>query len=242
MIDIPFLVQCFERLLPGIPLTLQLAVSSLALGFVLAVLLALARDSGIKPLDWFARLYVFVFRGTPLLVVIFLVYYGLAQFPEVRQSVLWPWLRQAYWCALLALTLNTAAYGSEILRGGLRAVPVGAIEAGRAAGMSPILLFRRIVAPIALRQALPGYSNEMILMVKATALGSTVTLMEMTGLAHKLISESYRAIEVFLVAGSVYLVINFTIERGLQLLEWRLSPHLRDAPRPSVLLTEVAVR
>jgi len=242
MIDIPFMIECFQRLLPGVPLTLQLAISSLALGFVFAVLLALARDSGIAPLDWFSRLYVFVFRGTPLLVVIFLIYYGLSQFPEVRQSILWPWLRQAYWCALLALTLNTAAYGSEILRGGLRAVPIGAIEAGRAAGMSPLLLFRRIIAPIALRQALPSYSNEIILMVKATALGSTVTLMEMTGLAHKLISESYRAIEVFLVAGSIYLLINLSIERGLRLIEWRLSPHLRTAPPRPILLTEVAVR
>lgn len=228
--DPVFMWETFLRLLGGIPLTLQLAFSSLALGGVLALGIALMRESGIAPLDWTARAYVFVFRGTPLLVQVFLIYYGLAQFPEVRQSFLWPFLRQAYWCALLALTLNTAAYGSEIIRGGLRAVPAGAVEAARACGMPRLLLFRRIVMPIAVRQALPAYSNEMILMVKATALASIVTLMEVTGLAQKIIAETFRAVEVFIVAGAIYLALNFVITRALLALEYRLSPHLRDAP------------
>jgi octopine/nopaline transport system permease protein len=154
--DPAFMWETTLRLLTGVPMLLQLVSISVAAGAVLAVLLALARQSGIAPLDWFARGYVFVFRGTPLLVQVFLIYYGLSQFPEIRQSWLWPFLRQPYWCAILAFTLNTAAYGSEIVRGGLLAVPHGQVEAARACGMSGFLLFRRIVFPIALRQALPA--------------------------------------------------------------------------------------
>ena len=176
---------------------------------------------------------MFVFRGTPLLVQIFLIYYGLGQFPEVRASFLWPFLREAFWCALLALTLNTAAYGSEIIRGGLASVPLGQVEAGKAAGMSGFLLFRRIIAPIAIRQALPAYSNEVILMVKATSLASIITLMEVTGIAQKLIAQTFRAIEIFIVAGLIYLVSNRVITRVLLFIEYRLSPHLRDAPDTS---------
>jgi octopine/nopaline transport system permease protein len=198
---------------------------------VLAVLVAVARLSRLAPLRAVAGGYIFLFRGTPLLVQIFLIYYGLGQFPEVRQSFLWPFLRQPYWCAILALTLNTGAYGAEIIRGGLQSVPWGQVEAARACGMSGLLLMRRIVLPIALRQALPAYGSEMILMVKATSLASIVTLMEVTGIAHRLISETFRAIEVFVVAGAIYLAINFAITRLVRRLEWRLSPHLRDAPR-----------
>lgn len=228
--ELAFMIDTFWQLIVGLPLLFQLASLSLLLGAVLALLLALMRESRIGPLDWFARGFVFVFRGTPLLVQIFLIYYGLGQFPEVRASFLWPFLREAFWCALLALTLNTAAYGSEIIRGGLASVPLGQVEAGRAAGMSGFLLFRRIIAPIAIRQALPAYSNEVILMVKATSLASIITLMEVTGIAQKLIAQTFRAIEIFIVAGLIYLTINLVITRVLLFIEYRLSPHLRDAP------------
>ncbi|TCU06802.1 ABC transporter permease [Rhizobium sullae] len=231
--DWAFTTETFRSLVFAIPLTLQLAATSIALGAILALGLALARLSGILVLDWFARFYVFVFRGTPLLVQIFLIYYGLGQFPAVRHSLLWPLLREPYWCAVLALTLNTAAYASEIIRGGLLSVPHGQIEAAKACGMPQLMLFRRIVMPLAIRQALPAYGNEMISMVKATSLASIITLMEVTGVAAKIISETYRAIEVFIVAGSIYLAINFLLTRLVQLLEYRLSPHLR-APPPSV--------
>ena len=130
--DFEFLAQTFRQLLGGVPQLLQLAFFSIAAGAVLAVSLALMRLSGKPLLDYCAHGYVFVFRGTPLLVQIFLIYYGLGQFPEIRQSFLWPVLRQPYWCALLALTLNTAAYSSEIIRGGILSVPFGQIEAARA--------------------------------------------------------------------------------------------------------------
>lgn len=234
MIDLPFLMEAVTRISGGIPLTLQLAFISVAIGLVFAVLLAAMRLSGILALDLVARAYVVVFRGTPLLVLMFLIYYGLPQFRELRSSWLWPFLREPYWCAILALTLNTAAYASEIVRGGLQSVPHGQIEAARAGGFSGFRLFRRIIAPIALRQALPGYSNEVILMIKATSLASIITLTEVTGLAYRLISESFRAIEVFIVAGSIYLLMNFLFTRAVLALEWYLSPHLRGAPHPKV--------
>jgi octopine/nopaline transport system permease protein len=228
--DFRFLLDTLLMLLPGIPLTLELAVSSLALGGLLALPLALMRMSSVAPLNWMARSYVFAFRSTPLLVQIFLIYYGLGQFREVRTSMLWLILREPYWCAIIALTLNTAAYSSEIIRGGILAVPFGQIEAARAVGMNRLMALRRIIVPQAYRQALPAYGNELILMVKATSLASIITIMEVTGIAAKIISETYRAVEVFIVAGAIYLVINFVLTRLVKVAEYRLTPHLRTAP------------
>lgn len=223
--DIAFLKEVLLTLLPGVPLTLKLAVSSVLLGAIIALPLALMRLSRFAVLDWAARIYVFVFRSTPLLVQIFIIYYGLGQFREIRTSFLWPVLRDPYWCAVIALTLNTAAYASEIIRGGILSVPVGQIEAARAVGMNRLTQFRRITLPLAIRQALPGYGNELVLMVKATSLASIITLMEVTGLAAKMISETYRAIEVFIVAGAVYLALNFVLTRLVGMLEAWLNPH-----------------
>jgi octopine/nopaline transport system permease protein len=233
--DFAFLQESLIRLLGGVPLTLQLGFSSLAIGLVLAISLALMMRSRVLPAAWFAHSYVFVFRGTPLLVQLFLIYYGLGQFRPFLQDVgIWWFFRAPYYCALLALTLNTAAYGAEIVRGGLQSVPAGQIEAARAFGMSGLTLFWRITAPIALRQALPAYGNEVILMIKATSLASTITLMELTGVAHKLVSESFRAIEVFLCAGAIYLAINFAITRVIALAEALVAPDLQQAKSPSV--------
>lgn len=230
--DVAFFYDALLTLLPGVPLTLKLAFSAVGLGVLLALALALMRLSGLALLDWTSRTYVFLFRSTPLLVQIFLIYYGLGQFREVRTSALWPFLREPYWCAVLALTLNTAAYASEIIRGGLLSVPHGQVEAARAAGMGRLLMLRRIILPVAIRQALPAYGSELILMIKATALASIITLMEVTGLAAKLIAETYRAVEVFIVAGAIYLVLNFVVTRLVQFAEWRLTPHLRPPPAP----------
>jgi octopine/nopaline transport system permease protein len=234
-VDFDFLRQTILLLLSGVPLLLQLAFFSIAAGAVLAVLLALMRLSGNPVLDYSARSYVFVFRGTPLLVQIFLIYYGLGQFPEIRQSFVWPFLRQPYWCALLALTLNTAAYSSEIIRGGILSVPFGQIEAARACGMPRWLIFRRITVPQGLRVALPAYGNEIILMTRSTALASVITLMEVTGIASKIISETFRAVEVFICAGAIYLILNFAVSRGIALLERRLSPQTREQAAPTTV-------
>lgn len=226
--DLAFMWDTFLTLMDGVPLTLNLAAMAVALGGIFGLLLALMRISGLKALDWPARAYVFVFRGTPLLVQIFLIYYGLGQFrPTLQAWGLWALFREPYWCAVLALALNTAAYFGEVLRGGLQSVPFNQVEAARACGMSGLLLFRRIVFPIAVRQALPATGSEIILTVKATSLASIITMLEVTGLAAKLIAQTYRAVEIFIVAGIIYLILNFIITRILMVVEWWLSPHLR---------------
>jgi octopine/nopaline transport system permease protein len=214
-------------LLKGVPLTLELVFISLSLGFCLAIGVALMRISNSRTLNMIARSYVFYFRGTPLLVQIFLIYYGLAQFEAVRESFLWPFFREAYWCGILALMLNTGAYTAEIIRGGLQSVPFGQIESARAMGMSGLLLYRRIIFPIAFRQALPAYGNEMILMVKGTSLVSTVTLMEVTGIARYIIAKYWTPVEIFLIAGVIYLVLNFLVTRLVKYLELRFTPYLQ---------------
>ena len=229
--DFAFLWETFLQLLAGVPLTLNLAALSTVLGTMLAVVLVLMRTSRLLPLSWAAQAYVFVIRGTPLLVQIFVIYYGLGQFRPALQAIgLWGFFREPYWCAVFALSLSTGAYTCEVLRGCLQAVPHQQVEAARASGMWGLLLYRRIIFPIAIRQALPAYGSEIILMIKATSLASIITLLEVTGLAAKLISQSYRAVEVFIVAGLIYLALNFAITRIVAAIEWRLSPHLRPAP------------
>jgi octopine/nopaline transport system permease protein len=226
-VDFAFLWSTFLRLIPGVPLTLQLAFLAVFYGLFLALALAFAMRSEWAVLRWPAQAFVFVFRGTPLLVQVFLIYYGLGQFrPFLQELDLWWFFRSPWYCVLLALTLNTAAYGAEIVRGGLQSVPAAQVEAARAYGMSGWTLYRRVIGPLALRQALPSYGNEVVLMVKATALGSTVTLMELTGLAHKLNSDTFRAFEIFFVAGAIYLAINLTLTQIIAYLERRIAPDL----------------
>ena len=225
--DFDLMLDSIPKILSGSRLTVLLVTLSLSMGFVLAILAALLRRSQIPLLVIPIKAYVFVMRGTPLLVQIFLIYYGVGQFEVIRASIFWTILKSPFWCAIIALTLNTTAYGSEIIRGGLESVPFGEVEAGRAFGMSGWLLFRRVIFPIAIRQALPAYGNEVILMVKATSLASTITIMEMTGVANTIMAENYRPMEAFIVAGSFYLILNFIMTRLIQLIEWRLSGHLR---------------
>lgn len=227
--DWPFLLDILLQLLSGLPLTLQLATLSITIGFVLAAPVAAASSSRFAPLRWLARCHVEVFRGTPLLVQIFLIYYGLGQIPEIRASFIWPLLREPYWCAVIALALNTSAYSAEIIRGAIQAVPEGEIEAARACGMSGLLLRRRIVWPIAIRHGLAVYGSEMILMIKATSLASIITLSEVTGIAYKLISSTYRAVEIFVIAGAIYLALTFLVSLALSAIERRLNAH--HAPR-----------
>ena len=231
MIDAGFLLGTMRQLLAAVPTTLALFALSVSIGAVIAGLLAWARVGGHPLLDRFARGYIFVFRGSPLLIQMFLIYYGLSQFPAVRHSPAWLVLREPFNCAVISLALCTGGYAAEIFRGGLQAVPHTAIEAARASGMSGLLLFRRIIAPLAARAALPAYSTELVLMVKSTALASLVTVWEVTGVAQRIITHTYRTMEVFLCAAAIYLVLNVALVRLLMLLEWRLSRDLR-APRP----------
>lgn len=217
-----FLLYVLRKLLAGLPLTIGLTVLALAGGAVLALGLAALRATS-RPGAWLANAYVFVFRGSPLLIQIFMIYYGLPQFGIVRHGVLWPLLREPYVCAALAFMLNDAAYTSEIFRGGLRAVPRGAIEAGIVGNMGRWTILRRIVLPLAIRQALPAYGIEITSMLKATSLASVVTLMDVTGIARSLVSETYRAIEVFGVAALIYLVLVTATTGAVRGLERRLA-------------------
>ncbi len=221
------MVESFGPILAGAGLTVQLVTLSVSIGFFAGIGLALARLSPNPLLSYPAYAYVFFFRGTPLLVQLFLIYYGSSQFDFIKESPAWVVLSEPFWCAVIALAMNTTAYTSEIIRGGIQSVPWGQIEAARACGMSRFLVFRRITMPVALRQALPGYSNEIILMVKGSALASTVTVMEMTGIAKSIISRTFAPVEVFIVAGSIYLLINFVVTRVIRRLEHRLTPYQR---------------
>jgi octopine/nopaline transport system permease protein len=220
-------VEVFPLLLQGAFLTIALTVSSLVLGFVIALPLALLRATRSPVLSGPILLYTFVFRGTPLLVQLFLIYYGVGQIELIRSSFAWSVLRDPYWCALIAFSLNNAAYTVEILRGGIRAVPVGEVEAAKALGMSYALRTRRIVLPIAFRLALPAYANEVVLMLKASSLASTITIMELTGTARKIVAQTFSPYEVFISAALIYLGFTFVIVRMFRWLEQIVTRHQR---------------
>ena len=215
--------ESFFKIVEGIPLTLQVVSISTILGIFLAVAVALMRISGNRLMSLPAYYFVYLIRGTPLLLQLYFVYYGLSQFEAIRESILWPILKEPYWCGIITLTISTGAYSSEIIRGGILSVSKNYIEASGALGLSQTKTFILITLPITVRQALPAYGNELILMVKASSLISIVTLMEITGIARTIISKTYAPVEIFLVAGSIYLVINFIIVMFVNLAERRLG-------------------
>ena len=216
------IVKWLPKLLEGSYLTLELVAISVVVGLLVAIPLGMARASR----HWYVRAlpfsYIFFFRGTPLLLQLFLVYYGLAQFDAVRESVFWPYLRDPYWCALLAMTMHTAAYIAEIIRGAIQAVPPGEVEAARALGMSRGQTMWHITLPRAARIGLPAYSNEVILMLKASSLASTITLLELTGMARTIIARTYLPVEIFFAAGLFYLVMTFVLVQFFRWLERKL--------------------
>jgi len=224
--DLDILSQYGSRYIDGALVTVQLLVLASLLGLAIAVPLALARVSSNKFLSIPAYAYIYAFRGTPLLIQLFLIYFGLGQFETVRESFAWPLLRDEFWAGLIALTLNTAAYVAEILRGGIRGVPQGEIEAGRAAGMSPALMYRRLILPKAFRIAWPAYGNEVVLLLKGSALVSTITVLDLMGETRTIFSRNY-SIDTFLYAGILYLLITFALTRGFRLGESYLNRHLR---------------
>jgi octopine/nopaline transport system permease protein len=222
--------HAFPVLMRGLATTLLLVMVAVPSGFILGLALALVRCDGHPALAEGARIYSLIFRGTPLLVQLFLIYFGLGQVAYFKEvDILWWVLSDGAHCTILALTLNTAAYTSEILLGGLRSLPKGLVEAAEAIGMSRWLRFMRIDFPLAIRQALPSYGNEVILVVKATSLASTVTVMEITGYAKRLMSQTYAIIEIFAFAGMLYLVINMLLIVLFRLIESRLMRHTAQA-------------
>jgi len=211
----------------GLAVTLQLLLISLVAGLIVALPLAVLR---VMPSRWVhgpVWLFTYAIRGTPMLVQLFLVYYGLAQFDAVRESFAWPWLQSAAFCACLAFGINTCAYTTEILAGSLRATPAGEVEAARAVGMSRAQVWRRILLPSALRRAIPAYGNEVVLMLHGTSLASVVTLIDLTGAAREVNSRHYLPFEAFLTAGAIYLAITLALVGALHAAERRWLVHLR---------------
>lgn len=221
------IVDVLPALLEAALLTAKLTVASVVLGFVIALPLSLMRVSAVTALSRPVLLYTFAFRGTPLLVQLFLIYYGASQIEWIRSSFAWPMLREPFWCALIAFSLNNAAYTTEVLRGGIRAVPKGEIEAAKALGMSYTLRTRRIVLPIAFRLSLPAYANEVVLMLKASSLASTITMMELTGTARKIVAQTFSPYEVFISAALIYLGFTFLLVYLFGRLESYISVHQR---------------
>jgi len=238
-----FLADILAELTAGTWVTIKLLVVAAIFGNLLAVPVALARVSH-NPVLWVpSYLYIEIMRGTPLLAQLYLVYYGLGSLfpgiPEIRNSVLWPYLREGFFYAALALIVNTAGYSGEILRGAIQAVPRGEIEAGRAFGMSKWLILRRITLPRAIQISLPTFSGETILLLKATALASTVAITDVLGAAQHLRSEWLRTYPPLIAAAIIYIVLTFGITRVFYWVEARLNKD-RVQPKPVAVAAAAA--
>lgn len=228
--DFSVIATSWELYWTGLVTTAQLVIVSLLIGLVMAVPLGILhtmRNPFIRGPVWF---FVYIFRGTPLLVQLYLIYYGAAQFAVIRDGFLWPILREPHNCALIAFALNTAAYTTEILRGSIVTAPHGETEAARAFGMSPAQVMWRITLPGAFRRALPAYGNEVIFMLHGSAVASVITLVDLLGAARIVNSRFYTPYEAFLTAGALYLVLTFFIVGAFKLIENRMLRHLRRDP------------
>ena len=221
--DFELMINSFPKLLNAAVVTLKLLSVSLIVGLFIGLLFAILRLNKNIFINKFAYGYSYVFRGTPLLVQIFIIYFGLGQIESLRSSFLWVIFKEPYWCAIIAFALNTGAYTSEILRSAFQTIKPGIIEAGKSLGISNKIIFYKVQIPIAIRQSLPAYGNEIILMLKGTSLASTVTLMDLTGVAKYIISTTFKPIEVFIVAGGIYLFMTFIIHNLIKFLEKKYS-------------------
>lgn len=220
------IIDSLPKLLNGMLVTIELTVLSVILGLLLAIPIALALRSKNVLLNWPATGFVFYFRGTPLLVQLFLIYFGSGQFRDVLTDIgLWQYFRNAWFCAVLTLTLNTAAYTAEIFRGALQAVPRGEIEAGKAFGMSKWMLFKRVQLPKAFRIALPAYGNEVVFLLQATSLVSAITVIDLTGAADLIRSKTFAVYEMYLSAAVLYLIMTYALVYLFKVLEKRLNAY-----------------
>lgn len=218
-----WIAKYWPLLIEGAFQTVSLLVISVSFGFVMAVGLAFAMVSGGPVVRNLARGYSTVVRGTPLLIQLWLLYYGIGSLlpmvPGLRQSFLWPILREGFFFAALSFTLNFAAYQSEVLRGALLSVPKGELEAGRSLGMSPWLLTRRIWLPRAIRTALPTIAGEIVLQLKATPLAFTVTVMDLYAVAFKVRQDTLLVYEPLIVVTLFYVALTALITRAFGVVE-----------------------
>ena len=221
--DLGLMVISLPKLLSATLVTLKLLSLSLFFGLIIGLIFAILRLNKNPIINKFAYGYSYVFRGTPLLVQIFIIYFGLGQIEFFRSTFLWVVFKEPYWCAIIAFALNTGAYTSEILRSAFETIKPGIIEAGKSLGISNKIIFYKIQIPVAIRQSLPAYGNEIILMMKGTSLASTVTIMDLTGVAKHIVSTTYKPLEVFLLAGGIYLFMTFLIHNVIKYLEKKYS-------------------
>ncbi len=225
--DFSIIFDNLPLLFKGLGLTLQLLIISLIVGFVLSIPLAIMAASKNTWVRIPSKTFIYVFRGTPLLIQIFIIYYGLSQFEWLRESPLWIVFKEAYWCAIIAFALNTAAYTAEIFRGAIVQTPKGEVEAAVAYGMSRWDQYLHIILPSALRRSIPMYGNEVIFMLHATVLAGVITLVDLFGAAKILNSRYYAPFESFISAGLFYLAITFTIVFIFKLIEGHFLKHLK---------------
>ena len=222
----PILANALQ-LAHGTLVSVALLVGALLLGGAMAIVLATVRSLWPGWPGRVVQVFTYAVRGTPLLVQLFLIYYGLAQFEAVRASLAWLLLRSAGFCALLAMAINTCAYSTEMLFGAIRSLPPGEIEAAFAVGMSRRQALQRVVLPLALRRSIPAYSNEAVMMLHGTSLASVVTLMDVTGVARDLNARFYLPFESFLAAGAIYLALTFVLITTFRYAERRWLAPLR---------------
>ena len=217
------IISSFPKMLGAAVITVKLLAFSLAIGLLIGLFFAILRLNKNIFINKFAYGYSYLFRGTPLLVQIYIIYFGLGQIEFIRSTFLWVILKEPFWCAIIAFALNTGAYTSEILRSAFQTIKPGVIEAGKSLGISNKIIFYKIQIPIAIRQSLPAYGNEIILMLKGTSLASTVTIMDLTGVAKHIISTTFKPVEVFILAGSIYLFMTFIVHNVIKFLERKYS-------------------
>ncbi|HSF93402.1 MAG TPA: ABC transporter permease [Thermohalobaculum sp.] len=235
------ILRHWDLFLYGIWTTLHLTAIALALGFALAIpaALSISRKGRFAPL---AQGYVYVFRGTPLLVQTYLIYYGLAQFDFVRDSFAWPVLREAWWCAVIAFSLNSGAYSAEILRGAIATTPKGELEGAKALGLSERQVTWLVLLPSALRRALPQYGNEVVFMLHGTVVASVITIQDILGVGRTVNAKYYISYEGLLTAAALYMIITYLTVRLFRLVEERYLKHLNlDAGKKTKTVTVAGI-
>lgn len=214
----------------GVATTLVLTFLALAIGFLIALPCGIARARRVRIASPLINAYVYAFRGTPLLVQLYLVYYGLSQFEFVRESWAWPFLREAWWCALITFALNSGAYATEIIRGAVATTPEGELEAARALGLNERKVTFLVLIPSALRRALPQYGNEVVFMLHGSVVASVITIQDILGAGRTLNAKYYVAYEGFLTAAALYMSLTFLFVMAFRGLERRYLKHLNLRP------------
>ncbi len=229
--DFQVIIDNLPLYFQGLWVTIILVVSSLAMGLCLAVPIALLATAKNKWISFVPKAYIYFFRGTPLIVQMFMIYHGMGQFTIVHDTFLWTIFQEAFACALIAFALNTAAYTGEILRGTIEQTLFGEIEAAKACGMSIPMIYRRIILPSTFRRALPAYGNEVIFMLHGSSLAGVITIVDLFGAAKIVNSRSFVPFESFITAGVFYLALTFMIVGAFKMAERHFHAYLR--PRES---------